>query len=125
MDEDEILLQRLTPQGFEDIENGAVEDDEMLLVLRAMQSAEALELPYRDEEELGRLLDWYYQVQTDQLLIEMMLRGDLFFVGFDENGDKLFTNSPQGLGRVKAEAERRGEPLPEWMSEAELPSLDA
>lgn len=120
---DEIEAAVLTQQGFKDIEDGVIEDEEMLLIMRSIQSAEALERPYRTEDELAQLLEWYQQVKTDELLISMTLKGHLFFVGFNEDDKPVFSAAPQGLALYKAQAEEVGADIPEWMNE-HLPSLD-
>lgn len=120
--EDEIREHRLTPQGLQAIEDGSIKDDEMLFFMRCIQSAEALELPDRTEEELQEFMDWYHQVQTDFMLIEMIIRGDIFIKEKVAPGEFTFAASPQGTTRAIEEARRRGEEIPDWAEQ--LPSLD-
>lgn len=111
---DEDIRPALTAQGLQDLENGTVLDDEETFVMRCIQSAEALERPYRTEEELQELLEWYQGVQADFLLAKMVVKGNIFLVEMTDDGP-TYTSSPQGrkiaadLGLADAE---------------ELPALD-
>lgn len=116
---DEIKLYHLTPEQFAEIEEES--DEETLFLLRCIQSSEALELGGRSEEELADLLEWYQQVQTDFMLIEMLMRGDIY-IGHGSNGEYGFSITPQGAARARATAQARGEEVPDWAEQ--LPSLD-
>lgn len=118
---DEDMRPALTAQGFKDLEEGNVDDEEHLFVLRCIQSAEALELPYRTEGELADMLAWYQQVQTDFMLIEMLMRGDLYIVEGSE-GEYTWKATPQGMQKAVETARALGEEIPEWIED--LPSLD-
>lgn len=109
----------LTPERFAEIDSEP--DEETLFLLRCIQSSEALELGGRSEEELVDLLEWYHQVQTDFMLIEMVMRGDIY-IGEGSEGEYTFAITPQGADRARATAIARGEEIPDWAEQ--LPSLD-
>lgn len=119
---DEITAIKLTPIGLADMEAGRIDDDEELLIMRALQSAEALEYPPREEEELEALLEWYETVQADYLLAKMMLEGNLFFARM-EDGEPVWTSSPQGRALAVRTMREAGEEIPAW-AEEDLPALD-
>lgn len=111
----------LKPEGFDDLLTGNTEglSEMQILLMRAIQSWEALELGAIPEDILEHLGEWYTQHIVDAHLLEMFLRGDLYFQGFTGNYDDelAFSVSPQGLKRVRDDAIAKGDEVPDWVSE--------
>lgn len=115
---DEELSYRLGAGALDTFEEKLAADpdlfeDEEILIMRAMQSGEYLEMDVT-EEDLNALVEAYHRFQADKALFEMFMRGDVFFAGVAdrEAHDFYWSLSPQGESR-----------LPEDIRGSELPSL--
>lgn len=111
---------RLTPEGFDAVEDGFDLDDEEIFFARILQSYEAMELGGASEEDLVEIVSWYHRAMADQELISMTKKG-LLYCFLDDNGEVAFKATPMGAEMTRAYAKTHGFDLPE---EDELPSLD-
>lgn len=100
---DEELAYSLTPEAFDALhgEQNSPLDEEEILLLRAVESWEALELGPITEEELVGLMTWYQQHLVDAELLKLFLRGDLHFAGMGDHPSEVsFALSYQGAQKV-------------------------
>jgi hypothetical protein len=74
--------------------------DEEALLFRMMQGGEYLEFDVT-EADMEKVIEWYGQHQADVTLLSLMLKGEIFWAGFDEDGENRFTLSPQGRSRFQ------------------------
>lgn len=102
---------RLSPEGFDRLESGEFGlDEEETFFARILQSYEALESDGASEDDLAAVLTWYQQAQSDQMLIDMVMRGMLYV--FWKYGEVCFTATPKGKEMYNASAEYYGkEPI--------------
>ena len=100
---DEVDSAALTPEGFEKLISGDVEDlsDEMLLVLRGVQSYEAMELD-APEDHLERIYEWGTQTLSQMAALRMVLRGELYVFWKEDENDICFKLAPPGLEVAQA-----------------------
>lgn len=119
--EDERMGWVLKTEGFNDLLTGNTEgrSEMQILLMRAIQSWEALEQGAIPEDVLEQLSEWYTQHIVDAYLLKMFLRGDLYFTGFTGlyDDELSFVISPQGLKKVRDDAIAKGDEVPDWVAE--------
>lgn len=106
----------LSPEAFELLLNNETEDlePEMLIILRAIQSYEAMDQDAAPEEHLAQIYKWFEETLSQKAAVDMVLRGELYVVWKPEEEDVAFRLTPEGAKRAAALGLGDERELPEW-----------